>query len=189
MKKTLYLFLAILIVSAAVFSFGCSSNDGKASVIYDEEQVDEASEDAEPEAETEEPTTEEETEAPKTSEDIIQTGIWVKYSPQASLFDSYEFSDGIIEHKQYNFENGSVEEQDPEYNYTFMTYKIDGNTLTLVDDSNKEWVWSFSEDEDTLERTYEQEVGTDTFTVTEKMYHYDSLPPYETVKQDSQKRG
>ena len=41
-----------------------------------------------------------------------------------------------------------------------------------------------------LERTYQDTLGgTDTYTVTEKMYHHASFPSYETVKEQSKKRG
>lgn len=185
MKKSFCFTLAVIIAITAILFVGCSSNSSDKTVTEESTDTIETEEETTVEETTEEPTTE----STDTQKDIIETGVWVKYSPQASLFETFEFSDGIIERKQYSYENGSVEEHDPEFNNTFMTYEVDDDTLTLADDSNKEWVWSFTDDADILERTYEESVGTDTFTVTEKMYHYDSLPSYKTVKKDSQKRG
>ena len=77
-----------------------------------------------------------------------------------------------------------------DYTYAFMTYKADDNRVTIRDDKSNEWNWDFSDDGETLERTYQDTLGgTDTYTVTEKMYHHDAFPSYETVKEQSKKRG
>lgn len=134
--------------------------------------------------------TEPPTEPQITSKVNLETGLWVKYSPQAAIFDTYKFIDGVIEHKEYVYESGSIEEFNSDHTYSFMTYTVDENSVTIRDNNSKEWTYYFSSDEDTLERTYEEVMGgTDTFTVTEKMYHHESLPSYETVKEQSKKRG
>ena len=125
-----------------------------------------------------------------TSNSNLENGLWIKYSPQAALFETYEFSDGIIERKEYSYENGSIVEFNADYTYAFMTYKADDNRVTIRDDKSNEWNWDFSDDGETLERTYQDTLGgTDTYTVTEKMYHHDAFPSYETVKEQSKKRG
>lgn len=125
-----------------------------------------------------------------TSNNRLENGLWIKYSPQAALFETYEFSDGIIERKEYSYENGSITEFNSGNTYAFMTYKADDNSVTIRDEKSNEWIWNFSDDEETLERTYQDTLGgTDTYTVTEKMYHHDSFPSYETVKEQSKKRG
>ena len=125
----------------------------------------------------------------KSKEDILNSGIWVKYSPQAPMFETYAFSDGIIEHKEYMFDNGSVREYNSGNTRSFMTYTVDDNGVTIRDDKSREWTYYFTDDEGVLERTYQDTYGNDTFTATEKMYHHDSLPSYETAKEQSNKRG
>ncbi len=129
------------------------------------------------------------TEPPKQSKNNIESGMWIKYSPQAAIFETYEFSDGIIERKEYSYESGSITEFNSDYTYAFMTYKIDGDSVTIRDDKSKEWTYNLSEDKTLMERTYQDTMGTDTFTVTERMYHHDSFPSYETVIEQSKKRG
>lgn len=124
------------------------------------------------------------------SNSSLENGLWIKYSPQAALFETYEFSDGVIERKEYSYENGSISEFNSDNTYAFMTYKADDNSVTIRDDKSNEWIWYFSDDGENLERTYQDTLGgTDTYTVTEKMYHHASFPSYETVKEQSKKRG
>lgn len=141
---------------------------------------------------TEPPTekqTEKHTEPPTKSKNSLESGMWVKYSPQAAIFETYEFSDGIIERKEYSFENGNIEEFNSNSTYKFMTYKADEDGVIIRDDSGKEWTYYFASNKNVLERTYQDTMGTDTFTVTENMYHHDSFPSYATVKEQSQKKG
>ena len=120
----------------------------------------------------------------------LEDGLWVKYSPQAAIFDTYQFSDGIVEHKEYIYETGAIEEYNSEHTHSFMTYTVNDDSVTIRDKNSQEWTYYFTDDENIIERTYEDVMGgVDTFTVTEKMYHHDSLPSYETVKEQSKKRG
>lgn len=127
------------------------------------------------------------TEASQTSR--LENGLWVKYSPQAELFETYVFTDGIIECKEYRYDTGSIEEFNSQNTHAFMTYQVDDDSVTIRDNNGAEWTWYFTDDEDIMERTYQDFVGTDTFTVTEGLYRHDSFPSYETVKEQSRKRG
>ena len=64
------------------------------------------------------------------SNSSLENGLWIKYSPQAALFETYEFSDGVIERKEYSYENGSISEFNSDNTYAFMTYKADDNSVT-----------------------------------------------------------
>lgn len=128
--------------------------------------------------------------ADDTTNHRIEDGLWVKYSPQAAIFDTYKFNDGIIEHREYAYETGSVEEYNSEHTHSFMTYTVNDDSVTIRDKNSQEWTYFFTDDENIIERTYEEVMGgVDTFTVTERMYRHDSLPSYETVKEQSKKRG
>ena len=132
------------------------------------------------ESPTENPTTPP-TEAPKSREDILENGIWVKYSPQASIFEAYQFSDGIIERKEYIFENGTVEEFNTDHTHAFMTYTLNENSLTIRDDDAREWTWDFTDDDNIMEHRYEDTMGGETYSVVQQIYRYDSLPGYDTA--------
>ena len=75
----------------------------------------------------------------KSKEDILNSGIWVKYSPQAPMFETYAFSDGIIEHKEYMFDNGSVREYNSGNTRSFMTYTVDDNGNITSEKLYNDW--------------------------------------------------
>lgn len=131
---------------------------------------------------TAEPTTDKPTEKIQTKEDILENGIWIKYSPQALVLESYDFSDGIIEVKEYNFENGVMAESNLSDADVFMTYEINGNNIVINDNNSREWTWNFTDNKDILEYKYQEYLGPEEGEmITQKIYRHDSLPSYETA--------
>ena len=127
------------------------------------------------------------TEAPKTKEDTLKEGMWISYSPQDVVFDAYVFSDdGILEKTGYSLVNGNVQEYMP---VVFQTYRIRGNQILINDKSGKEWTWYFTDDEDTLEYAYQDGLGGETYTVSQKIRHYDSLPDYDTAMSERKNKN
>lgn len=132
-------------------------------------------------------TTEPQTEVPKTKEDTLKEGMWISYSPQDVVFDAYVFSDdGILEKTGYSLVNGNVQEYK---SVVFQTYRIRGNQILINDKSGKEWTWYFTDDEDTLEYAYQDGLGGETYTVSQKIRHYDSLPDYDTAMSERKNKN
>lgn len=127
------------------------------------------------------------TEAQKTKEDTLKEGMWISYSPQDVVFDAYVFSDdGILEKTGYSLVNGNVQEYK---SVVFQTYRIRGNQILINDKSGKEWTWYFTDDEDTLEYAYQDGLGGETYTVSQKIRHYDSLPDYDTAMSERKNKN
>ena len=119
------------------------------------------------------------TEVPKTKEDTLKEGMWISYSPQDVVFDAYVFSDdGILEKTGYSLVNGNVQEYK---SVVFQTYRIRGNQILINDKNGNEWTWYFTDDEDTLEFAYKDTMGGQTFEVSQKIRHHNSLPDYGTA--------
>ena len=137
---------------------------------------------------TEEPTTEVITEAPTTKTDILKDGVWISYSPQALMFDAYQFGDdGILEKTTYVFETGSVEKYSGNDSHAFLTYRVRGNQILIADKKSIEWTWYFTDDADTLEFAYQDVMGGDrdnVITVSKKIRRHQSLPDYSTAKSE-----
>lgn len=127
------------------------------------------------------------TEAPKTRASVLESGLWIKYSPQAPIFEAYEFNDGIIERKEYLYENGSVEEYNSDHTYAFMTYEVNGDNIEIHDNNGREWTWHFTDDDDILEFSYEDTMGGETYFVKQLIRHHDSVPNYDTAMNESKK--
>ena len=112
----------------------------------------------------------------------MENGIWIKYSPQALVLESYDFNDGIIEVKEYNFENGVMAESNLSDADVFMTYEINGNNIVINDNNSREWTWNFTDNKDILEYKYQEYLGPEEGEmITQKIYRHDSLPSYETA--------
>ena len=139
---------------------------------------------------TEEPTTEEITEAPTTKEETLTQGVWIKYSPQALMYESYRFGDdGIVERTDYIAENGTVKEYTLTDSHAFLTYFIRGNQILINDKGSREWTWYFTDDINTLEFVYKDGAGdpSDTKNVSQKIYRRDSNPDYQTMMSERKK--
>lgn len=127
------------------------------------------------------------TEAPKTKEDILKEGMWISYSPQDVVFDAYVFSDdGILEKTGYSLVNGNVQEY---MSVVFQTYRIRGNQILINDKNGHEWTWYFTDNEDTLEYAYQDGLGGETYTVSQKIRHHDSLPDYDTAMSERKNKN
>lgn len=127
------------------------------------------------------------TEAPKTKEDTLKEGMWISYSPQDVVFDAYVFSDdGILEKTGYSLVNGNVQEYK---SVVFQTYRVRGNQILINDKNGKEWTWYFTDDGDTLEYAYQDGLGGETYTVSQKIRHYDSLPDYDTAMSERKNKN
>lgn len=142
---------------------------------------------------TEYPTTEESTvevitEAPTTKTDQIKEGVWISYSPQALMFDAYQFGDdGILEKTAYVFETGSVEKYSGNDSHAFLTYRVRGNQILITDKKSIERTWYFTDDADTLEFANQDVMGGDrdnAITVSQKIRRHQSLPDYSTAKNE-----
>ncbi len=139
---------------------------------------------------TEEPTTEVITEAPTTKEETLTQGVWIKYSPQALMYESYKFgNDGIVEKTDYIAENGTVKEYTLTNSHAFLTYFIRGNQILINDKGAREWTWYFTDDINTLEFVYKDGAGdpSDTKNVSQYIYRHDSNPDYQTMMNERKK--
>ena len=150
---------------------------------------------------TEEPTTEEPTttcesttevitESPTTKEETLTQGVWIKYSPQALMYESYKFgNDGIVEKTEYIAENGTVKEYTLTNSHAFLTYLIRGNQILINDKGSREWTWYFTDDDNTLEFVYKDGAGypNDTKNISQKIYRRDSNPDYQTMMSERKK--
>lgn len=200
MKNTI-----VITICAALFLFitGCQSNnqtDSKSEIVsvVDTTKKPElnTAEITTVEPTTEQPTTiepsteaptEPPTEAPKTKEDVLKEGMWISYSPQDVVFDAYIFSDeGIVEKTGYALVNNNVQEYK---SVVFQTYRIRGNQILINDKNGKEWTWYFTDDEDTLEYAYQDGLGGETYTVSQKIRHHDSLPDYDTAMSERKNKN
>ena len=138
-------------------------------------------------APTTEAPTEPPTKAPKTKEDTLKEGMWISYSPQDVVFDAYVFSDdGILEKTGYSLVSGSVQEY---MSVVFQTYRVRGNQILITDKNGNEWTWYFTDDEDTLEYVYQDGLGGETYTVSQKIRHHNSLPDYDTAMNEWKTKG
>lgn len=192
----------IFALCAIIFMAGCqkvSNVDNNSKNVTVKEPTDNPILTAEPSSEeltftgstTIEPTTEvptnPPTEVPKTKEDTLKEGMWISYSPQDVVFDAYEFSDdGILEKTGYSLVNGNVQEYK---SVVFQTYRVRGNQILINDKNGKEWTWYFTDDEDTLEYAYQDGLGGETYTVSQKIRHYDSLPDYDTAMSERKNKN
>lgn len=194
---SLFLCFAVIVITA-----GCQSNNQTYSTT---ENVSVVETTKEPEHTTAEPTTAEPTtvepttidpttevptnsptEAQKTKEEILKEGMWISYSPQDVVFDTYVFSDdGILEKTGYSLTNGNVQEYMP---VVFQTYRIRGNQILITDKNGNEWTWYFTDDENILDYSYTDSMGGETYTVSQKIRHHDSLPDYDTAMSERKKK-
>ena len=127
------------------------------------------------------------TKAKKTKEDTLKEGMWISYSPQDVVFDAYVFSDdGILEKTGYSLVNGNVQEYK---SVVFQTYRVRGNQILINDKNGNEWTWYFTDDEDTLEFAYKDTMGGQTFEVSQKIRHHDSLPDYGTAMSERKNKN
>ena len=194
---SLFLCFAVIVITA-----GCQSNNQTYSTT---ENVSVVETTKEPEHTTAEPTTVEPTtvepttidpttevptnsptEAQKTKEEILKEGMWISYSPQDVVFDTYVFSDdGILEKTGYSLTNGNVQEYMP---VVFQTYRIRGNQILITDKNGNEWTWYFTDDEDILDYSYTDSMGGEKYTISQKIRHHDSLPDYDTAMSERKKK-
>lgn len=194
---SLFLCFAVIVITAS-----CQSNNQTYSTT---ENVSVVETTKEPEHTTAEPTTVEPTtvepttidsttevptnsptEAQKTKEEILKEGMWISYSPQDVVFDTYVFSDdGILEKTGYSLTNGNVQEYMP---VVFQTYRIRGNQILITDKNGNEWTWYFTDDENILDYSYTDSMGGETYTVSQKIRHHDSLPDYDTAMSERKKK-
>lgn len=199
MKKAL---VSVICIAVVLIVAGCQNNSTDSKTVHEsvsnvtKEQEQTTVESTTVELTTVEPTTVEittqaptppPTEAQKTKEDTLKEGMWISYSPQDVVFDAYVFSnDGILEKTGYSLVNGNVQEYMP---VVFQTYRIRGNQILINDKSGKEWTWYFTDDEDTLEYAYQDGLGGETYTVSQKIRHYDSLPDYDTAMSERKNKN
>ena len=199
MKKAL---VSVICIAVVLIVAGCQNNSTDSKTVHEsvsnvtKEQEQTTVESTTVELTTVEPTTVEittqaptppPTEAQKTKEDTLKEGMWISYSPQDVVFDAYVFSDdGILEKTGYSLVNGNVQEYK---SVVFQTYRIRGNQILINDKSGKEWTWYFTDDEDTLEYAYQDGLGGETYTVSQKIRHYDSLPDYDTAMSERKNKN
>ena len=199
MKKAL---VSVICIAVVLIVAGCQNNSTDSKTVHEsvsnvtKEQEQTTVESTTVELTTVEPTTVEittqattspPTEAQKSKEDTLKEGMWISYSPQDVVFDAYVFSDdGILEKTGYSLVNGNVQEYK---SVVFQTYRIRGNQILINDKSGKEWTWYFTDDEDTLEYAYQDGLGGETYTVSQKIRHYDSLPDYDTAMSERKNKN
>ena len=199
LKKAL---VSVICIAVVLIVAGCQNNSTDSKTVHEsvsnvtKEQEQTTVESTTVELTTVEPTTVEittqaptppPTEAQKTKEDTLKEGMWISYSPQDVVFDAYVFSDdGILEKTGYSLVNGNVQEYMP---VVFQTYRIRGNQILINDKSGKEWTWYFTDDEDTLEYAYQDGLGGETYAVSQKIRHYDSLPDYDTAMSERKNKS
>ena len=199
MKKAL---VSVICIAVVLIVAGCQNNSTDSKTVHEsvsnvtKEQEQTTVESTTVELTTVEPTTVEittqaptppPTEAQKTKEDTLKEGMWISYSPQDVVFDAYVFSnDGILEKTGYSLVNGNVQEYMP---VVFQTYRVRGNQILINDKNGKEWTWYFTDDEDTLEYAYQDGLGGETYTVSQKIRHYDSLPDYDTAMSERKNKN
>ena len=119
----------------------------------------------------------------------LQSGIWIQYSPQAMLYEAYVFGDdGTAEKTKYVFERGTVEEFSGADSHVSIQYRLRGNQVLLTDEKSQQWTWYFTDDDDTLEFAYQDIVGGETYTISQKIRRHQSLPDYETAMNERKKR-
>lgn len=119
----------------------------------------------------------------------LKNGVWIQYSPQAMLFDAYVFTDDeTVEKTRYSFENGDVTEYSDGDTYALYTYRLRGNQVLLTDENNREWTWYFTDDDDTVEFAYQDTMGGETHTISQKIRRHPSLPDYETAINERKER-
>ena len=188
MRKSIIAFAVCAIILA--LTAGCQNNKTEDVSVTDQTKATEQTtvEPTTVELTTVEPTTVEittqaptppPTKAKKTKEDTLKEGMWISYSPQDVVFDAYVFSDdGILEKTGYSLVNGNVQEYK---SVVFQTYRVRGNQILINDKNGNEWTWYFTDDEDTLEFAYKDTMGGQTFEVSQKIRHHDSLPDYDTA--------
>ena len=121
---------------------------------------------------------------------------------QLELLNDYKFSEnewtrffnnniannneGIVEKTGYALVNNNVQEYK---SVVFQTYRIRGNQILINDKNGKEWTWYFTDDEDTLEYAYQDGLGGETYTVSQKIRHHDSLPDYDTAMSERKNKN
>lgn len=119
----------------------------------------------------------------------LQSGIWIQYSPQAMLYEAYVFGDdGTAEKTKYVFERGTVEEFSGADSHVSIQYRLRGNQVLLTDEKSHQWTWYFTDDDDTLEFAYQDIMGGETYTISQKIRRHQSLPDYETAMNERKKR-
>ncbi|MBQ8538467.1 MAG: hypothetical protein IJ433_02325 [Ruminococcus sp.] len=117
------------------------------------------------------------------NDDMLETGVWVCYSPQDVVFDAYEFSDGIVVDKSYKYVDGVVSETG--IIDTYMTYEIQGDKIVILDEYGYEREWSFTDDPSVITYSWQDYLGPEPGpVVTQKIYHHKTIPTYdEAVKE------
>lgn len=117
------------------------------------------------------------------NDNILETGVWIRYSPQDVVFDVYEFNDGIVVNESYSYSDGIVKKY---MDNVYMTYEIKGNDIIITQDSSYSLIYNFTDDSDVLWYSWESFAGPYESgpIVTQKIYHRESIPTYdEAVKE------
>ncbi len=126
----------------------------------------------------------EESELTKDNKDILETGVWVCYSPQDTVFDMYDFSDGIVVDKSYRYADGIVEKHG--ISDIYMTYEIQGDKIVILDEYGYERIWKFTDNPDIVTYSWQDYYGPEPGpVVTQKVFHHDTLPTYQQAVEES----
>lgn len=171
--------ILLLVVLVIVFA-SCKNNkeETKETNTVNTEVVTETETQVQTEKETQTPT-----EPPLTNKDILETGMWVVYSPQDTVFNVYEFSDGIVMEKSYSYSEETVK------NYmddVYMTYEIQGNKIVILDEYGYAREWSFTDDPSVIMYSWQEYFGPEPGpVVTQKVFHHDTLPTYQQAVEES----
>lgn len=115
--------------------------------------------------------------------DVLQSGYWIRYSPQYSGFDAFTFSENAVNRIQYSYENGVVT---PSGNDHKDTYSINNNTITINDIyGSSEWEYNNGEMIYSWQDTLPD--GSNTFYYDQIIFHHDDIPDYETALAEKSK--
>lgn len=120
----------------------------------------------------------------------LTKGYWLVYSTQAPVFDCYSFNDdGTVDRTQYSFMSGIVEKSFVSDDYDKkLTYQLSDHGMTIAADA---WTasWDFTDNNELMQRTFQNILPDGTpITTTEKMFHHDSIPSYETISEEFKNR-
>lgn len=175
--------LAVLLVTFLLFVFaGCSNNKDETieTKVADTEAVTEAETQVQTKKETQPPT-----ELLPTKEELLEKGMWILYSPQDMVFETHEFSDGIIINKTYIYIDGVVKRLGT--NDCYMTYEIEDDKIVILTETGYECVWAFTDNPDIFHYSWQSYTGPeDGPVVTQKIYHHEVVPTYEEAVEEKE---
>ncbi len=107
---------------------------------------------------------------------VLKSGYWIRYSPQAMVFDAYSFIDNEVTKDSYSFENGVFNL----YKRYRDVYSVDGNTVTISDVyGTTDWV--YNTDSEMIASWQDITPDGNTFSYDQIIFHHDELPDYETA--------